>query len=197
MATTKTTTKAKDTPYVSRLSKKYTEEIAAKLKTDLKIGAMEVPKLDKIVVSIGLGKDKENKRMFEIANNTLTKITGQQPIETFAKVSIANFKLREGQRIGLKVTLRGDMMYDFYDRLVNLVIPRLRDFHGVSAKSFDTSGNYSMGLKEQSVFHELSFEEISTAHGLEITIVTKTNDVAHNKALLAELGMPFEKEEQK
>ncbi len=190
-ATTKATTS------VPRLKTEYVEKVAPAVAKEFNLNPMQVPRLEKIVVSVGLGKDKDNKRMFEVATNTLTKITGQKPVETIAKQSIASFKLREGNRIGLKVTLRGDMMYEFYDRLVNLVIPRLRDFHGVSNRSFDARGNYSLGLKEQSVFHELSFDEISTAHGLEITIVTSTDDVEPSKAALKQLGMPFEKEEQK
>ena len=192
MATAKTATVA-----VPRLKREYTETVAKEVAKEFDLNAMDVPRLEKIIVSVGLGKDKDNKRMFEVAENTLTKITGQKPIETVAKKSIANFKLREGQRLGLKVTLRGDMMFEFYDRLVNLVLPRLRDFHGVPAKSFDAKGNYSLGLKEQSVFHELSYDEISTAHGLEITVVTTSDDVAASKAVLAKLGMPFEKEESK
>lgn len=192
----KTGTKA-PVEYTSRLRSLYNKEIAQKIAKEFNLNSMQTPRIEKIIVSVGLGKEKDNKRMFEVSANTLTKITGQKPIETFAKKSIASFKLREGNRIGQKVTLRGDRMYDFYDRLVNLVLPRLRDFHGVPVKSFDASGNYSLGLKEQSVFHELSFDEISTAHGLEITIVTKTDNVEQNKALLSELGMPFEKEEQK
>ena len=183
--------------YTPRLKSEYREKVAAEIKKEFGLNDMDVPRLEKIVVSVGLGKDKDNKRMFEVAANTLTKVTGQKPVETVAKKSIASFKLREGNRIGLKVTLRGDMMYEFYDRLVNLVIPRLRDFHGVSPKSFDRQGNYSLGLKEQSVFHELSFDEISTAHGMEITIVTTSSNVEHNKAMLTKLGMPFEKEESK
>lgn len=193
--TAKTTTKQNlNTP---RLKEHFNSEVADKLKKDFDLNAMQVPKLEKIVVSVGLGKDKDNKRMFEVATNTLAKITGQQPVETIAKKSIANFKLREGSRIGLKVTLRGDRMYEFLDRIVNLVLPRLRDFHGTSSGSFDQNGNYSLGLKDQSVFHELSFDEIATAHGLEISIVTTTNDVAQSRALLEGLGMPFEKKEAK
>ena len=192
MATAKTATVA-----VPRLKREYTETVAKEVAKEFDLNAMDVPRLEKIIVSVCLGKDKDNKRMLEVAENTLTKITGQKPIETVAKKSIANFKLREGQRLGLKVTLRGDMMFEFYDRLVNLVLPRLRDFHGVPAKSFDAKGNYSLGLKEQSVFHELSYDEISTAHGLEITVVTTSDDVAASKAVLAKLGMPFEKEESK
>lgn len=185
------------TQSISRLQQRYIDEVADKIAKEFKLNAMEVPRLEKIVVSVGLGKDKDNKRMFEVAQNTLSKITGQVPVETIAKKSIASFKLREGNRLGYKVTLRGARMYEFYDRLVNLVLPRLRDFHGVSLKSFDKSGNYSLGLKEQSVFHELSFDEIAVPHGLEITIVTTSNNIEHNTALLKELGMPFEKGEQK
>lgn len=185
------------TPTMPRLKAEYRDKVVAELKKEFDLTDMQVPRLQKIVVSVGLGKDKDNKRMFEIATNTLTKVTGQKPVETIAKKSIASFKLREGNRIGLKVTLRGDMMFEFYDRLVNLVLPRLRDFHGVPTKSFDKQGNYSLGLKEQSVFHELSFDEISTPHGMEITVVTTSSNVEHNKALLAKLGMPFEKEESK
>ena len=179
---------------VPRLKTEYVEKVAGEIQKEFDLNAMQVPRIEKIVVTVGLGKDKDNKRMFEIAKNTLAKITGQQPVETIAKKSIASFKLREGNRIGLKVTLRDERMYEFYDRLVNLVLPRLRDFHGVSAKSFDRQGNYNLGLREQSVFHELSFDEIATPHGMEITIVTSTGNVEHNKALLAKLGMPFEKE---
>ncbi len=191
------TKSAKSTTQVPRLKQEYFNTVAQEVAKEFDLNPMQVPRLEKIVVSVGLGKEKENKRMFEVAANTLTKITGQKPVETLAKKSIANFKLREGQRLGLKVTLRGDRMYEFYDRLVNLVIPRLRDFHGVSPKAFDANGNYSLGLKEQSVFHELSYDEISTAHGLEVTFVTTSDDAVASKAVLQKLGMPFEKEETK
>ena len=149
--------------------------------------------LEKIVLNIGLGKAKDDKSMFEAATNTLTKITGQKPIETYAKVSIATFKLREGNKIGLKVTLRGERMYEFMDRLINIVLPRLRDFHGVKTGAFDKQGNYSIGIAEQSIFPELSFEETSKAHGMQIVFVTKCEEKEHAKALLAKFGMPFEK----
>ncbi len=152
-----------------------------------------VPRLDKIVVNSGLGKAKDDKRLLEIAANTITKITGQKPIDTKAKNSIATFKLREGNKIGLKVTLRGDRMYEFADRIISIVLPRLRDFHGVSSK-FDKQGNYSLGLQDQSVFPELTFEEISTAHGLQVTFVMKAIEPAHGRALLEKFGMPFIKE---
>jgi large subunit ribosomal protein L5 len=153
-----------------------------------------VPKLEKITLNVGLGKAKDDKKTIEAALNTLTKITGQKPVETIAKKSIASFKLREGNKIGLKVTLRGDRMYEFMDRLITIVLPRLRDFHGVSNKAFDKQGNFSMGLVDQSVFPELSFEETTTAHGLQAVFTIRTADRAHSKALLQKFGMPFEKE---
>jgi large subunit ribosomal protein L5 len=154
----------------------------------------EVPKLMKIVVNVGLGKAKDDKKLIEIANNTLTKITGQKPVETTARLSIATFKLREGSKIGTMVTLRGDRMYEFADRVIHIVLPRLRDFHGVSNKAFDKQGNYSLGFKDQSVFPELTFEETSTPHGLQINFVIEAKEPAHAKALLVKLGMPFQKE---
>ena len=154
----------------------------------------QVPKLEKIVINCGLGKAKDEKRVMEVATNTLRKITGQQPIQTTAKNSIAGFKLREGNKIGLKVTLRGDRMYEFADRLINIVLPRLRDFRGVSARAFDRQGNYSIGLIDQSVFPELSFEETGPAHGMQVNFVIDAKDPAHARALLEKLGMPFEKE---
>ncbi len=129
----------------------------------------------------------------EVATNTLRKITGQQPIKTTAKNSIASFKLREGNKIGLKVTLRGDRMYEFMDRVISTVLPRLRDFHGVSAKAFDGQGNYSIGFTDQSVFSELSFEETTPPHGLQVIFVIKCKEKAHARALLEKFGMPFQK----
>lgn len=180
--------------YSARLKKLYVEKYASELKKELGVSNIhQVPKLEKIVINVGLGKAKDDKRMFEVASNTLLKITGQKPLETYARVSIASFKLREGNRIGLKVTLRDDRMYEFLDRLINIVLPRLRDFHGVSLKSFDQQGNYCIGLREQSIFPELSFEETTTAHGMQIIMVTDSHDVEHNRQLLAKFGMPFEK----
>lgn len=157
----------------------------------------QVPKLEKIIVNIGLGRAKDDKKMFEVAKNTLRKITAQQPIDTVAKNSIAGFKLREGNKIGLKVTLRGNHMYEFADRLINIVIPRLRDFHGVKNTAFDKSGNFSIGFTDQSVFPELSYEETTTAHGLQAVFVIKANNADESQALLTKLGMPFEKKEKK
>jgi large subunit ribosomal protein L5 len=179
-----------------RLKTRYNKELVKELMKELELSnPHQVPKLEKIVVNIGLGRALNDKRLMEVATNTLTKITGQAPVQTVAKNSIAGFKLREGNKIGLKVTLRGDRMYEFTDRLISLVIPRLRDFHGVSNKAFDRQGNYSLGLTDQSVFPELSFEETTLAHGLQVVFVINTNDKAHAKLLLEKFGMPFEKEE--
>lgn len=186
---------AKTTTPPVRLKQMYRDDVRSQLMKDLDIDNIHVvPEIEKIVVSVGLGKAQGNKRIFEAAENTLRKITGQQPITTKARKSIASFKLREGMDVGMKVTLRGDYMYDFLDRLMNIVLPRVRDFRGVPLSSLDKSGNYSLGLKEQSVFPELSYEETSTPHGIEVTIVTSTNNKEHSRALLAALGMPFEKE---
>jgi len=186
------------TNYEARLKTLFKSTYTAELKKDLAIANVnQVPRLQKIVVNIGLGRAKDDKKMIEVATNTLRKITGQEPVETFAKNSIAGFKLREGNKIGIKVTLRGDQMYEFLDRMVNIVIPRLRDFHGVSAKAFDKSGNYSLGIADQSVFPELSFEETTTSHGLQAVFVITAQQPAHSRALLEKFGMPFEKKETK
>lgn len=179
----------------ARLRTLYKDTFAAELQKELKLANInQVPKLEKIVLNVGLGKAKDDKRMMEAATNTLRKITGQVPVQTVAKNSIAGFKLREGNVIGLKVTLRGDYMYEFMDRLVNIVMPRLRDFHGVSNKSFDKQGNFSVGLVDQSVFPELTFEETTTTHGLQAIFVIDAHEAVHAKALLVKFGMPFEKE---
>lgn len=179
----------------ARLKTEYQKKYAAELQKELKLAnPNQVPKLEKIVINVGLGRAKDDKKLMEVATNTLRKITGQEPIQTTARLSIASFKLREGNKIGLKVTLRGDKMYEFTDRLINIVLPRLRDFHGVSAKAFDKQGNYSLGLTEQSVFPELTFEETTTPHGLQVVFVIKANEQADSRALLEKFGMPFEKE---
>ena len=144
-------------------------------------------------VGFGLGKAKDDKKFIEIATNTIRKITGQQPVETTARMSIATFKLREGSKIGLKVTLRGDRMYEMADRLISVVLPRLRDFHGVSKKAFDRQGNYSLGMVDQTVFPELTFEETSNPHGMQFVFVIKSEGPAHSEKLLTLFGMPFEK----
>jgi large subunit ribosomal protein L5 len=181
--------------YVPRLQEAYTAKFVAELQKELELkNVHQVPRLEKIVINVGLGRSKDDKKMIDTAKNTLRKITGQAPIETVAKNSIAGFKLREGNMIGLKLTLRGARMYEFMDRLINIVLPRLRDFHGVSLKAFDKQGNYSIGMIDQSVFPELTFEETTTTHGLQIVFVVKAVERDHSKALLTKFGMPFEKE---
>lgn len=179
----------------ARLRERYNTELVAALEKELKLANVhQVPRLEKIVVNVGLGRAKDDKKVIEVAGNTLRKITGQQPIDTIAKKSIAGFKLREGNKIGIKVTLRGDRMYEFLDRIVTVVLPRLRDFHGVSAKAFDKSGNYSLGFVDQSVFPELTFDETTTTHGLQVVFVIRCEEPTHARALLEKFGMPFEKE---
>lgn len=179
----------------SRLKSLYQTKFAGELQKELGLAnPNQVPRLEKIVVNVGLGKAKDDKKVIETAHNTLTKITGQKPIETKAKLSIAAFKLREGYKIGLKVTLRGEKMYEFMDRVINIVLPRLRDFHGVSSKAFDKSGNYSIGFYDQSAFPELTFEETTTVHGLQAVFVVRCHQPEHAKALLEKFGMPFTKE---
>lgn len=186
---------AKPTHNASRLKAEYTSTYAAELQKELGLAnPHQVPRLEKIVINVGLGRAKDDKKTIEAAKNTLRKITGQEPVETLAKKSIAGFKLRDGNMIGLKLTLRGDRMYEFMDRLINIVLPRLRDFHGVSNKAFDKAGNFSLGMTEQSVFPELTFEETTTAHGLQAVFVIKSEDREHSKALLTKFGMPFQKE---
>lgn len=181
----------------SRLKVLYVDKFRSELKEELKLtNVNDVPKLDKIVLNVGVGRAKDDKKHLEVATNTLRKITGQQPIQTIAKKSIASFKLREGNVIGLKVTLRDNRMYEFLDRLVNIVLPRLRDFHGVSNEAFDKSGNYSIGLNDQSVFPELSFNETTTIHGLQAVFVVSAKDKSHTKELLKKFGMPFEKNKE-
>lgn len=202
MATEKPATKAKapvkakaSNSDLPRLKQQYLDTYAKELKDELGLkNVHEVPKLEKIVLNIGLGRAKDDKRMFEVATNTLEKITGQKPVETYAKLSIATFKLREGNKIGLKVTLRGDRMYEFMDRLINIVLPRLRDFHGVSNKAFDKQGNYAIGLSEQSIFPELTFEETTHPHGMQVIFVSNAGSPEQAKALLIKFGMPFQKE---
>jgi len=185
----------KQTGTGARLRVQYSDTLAKELLSELGLkNPHQAPKLEKVIVNIGLGKAKDDKKILEVATNTLRKITGQQPVETIAKNSIAGFKLREGNKVGLKVTLRGDRMYEFVDRVITTVLPRLRDFHGVSAKAFDRQGNYSLGFTDQSVFPELSFEETTTAHGLQVVFVINAKQREHARALLEKFGMPFQKE---
>lgn len=180
----------------ARLKALYKEELVPRLQKELKLkNVNEVPKLQKISINVGLGKHKDDKHYHEVVVSTLRKITGQQPVDKMAKKSIATFKIRRGMnRIGVSVTLRDGRMFEFLDRLVNVVLPRLRDFHGVSAKAFDKAGNYSIGLPEQSIFPELGFEDTTTLHGLQINFTIIAKEPAHARALLAAFGVPFEKE---
>lgn len=185
---------AAKTSYIPRLKLLYSSELRAKLREELKLDNLhEVPSIEKIVLNVGTGRIKEDNKARELVVNTLTKITGQRPVETIAKQSIAGFKLREGQKIGVKVTLRGERMYEFLDRLISIILPRVRDFHGVSKKGFDKAGNYNFGLVEQSIFPELGFDEIAILHGIQITIVINNGSPEASQALLSAFGMPFEK----
>ncbi len=179
-----------------RLKALYKEQYVKELQAELALANVhQVPKLEKMTVSVGTGKAKESKAHIEAVKNTLTKITGQAPVERLAKKSIAGFKIRAGMGapVGVSVTLRGARMYEFLDRLVNVSLPRVRDFHGVGTK-FDKGGNYNLGLTDQSIFTELSFEETQLIHGLQITFVIQNQDTAHSRALLEKFGLPFEKE---
>ena len=178
-----------------QLSDTYREEIAPALMEDLGLtNAMQVPKISKVVVNIGMGEALDNPKSLEAATADMESITGQKPVVTKAKKSIANFKLREGRAIGAKVTLRGDKMWAFLDRLINVALPRTRDFRGVPANSFDGRGNYTMGLREQLIFPEIVYDKIDKVRGMEITIVTTAETDDHARRLLARLGMPFSKE---
>lgn len=179
-----------------RLKALYDTQYRSELQAELSLANVhQVPKLEKIVVSVGTGKTKDDKRMLETVKNTLTKVTGQAPVERLAKKSIAGFKIRAkmGAPIGVSVTLRGARMYEFLDRLSNISLPRVRDFHGVKAKGFDKGGNYNLGIIEQSIFPELTFEETQVIHGMQVTFVIKNEDKAHSRALLEKFGIPFEK----
>lgn len=181
----------------ARLRAQYAKEMIPALKQELGLANVnQAPRLEKIVINVGLGRSKEDKKVMEAATNTLRKITGQEPMVTAARKSIASFKLREGMKIGLKVTLRGDKMYEFMDRLISIVIPRLRDFHGVNPNAFDRQGNYSLGFVDQSVFPELTFDETTTTHGLQVVFVIRGGSAENSRALLAKFGMPFEKEKK-
>jgi len=179
---------------MNRLVEKYRKEVVPSLieKHSYKT-PMLVPKIEKIVVNIGVGDAVANSKMLEAAMSDLEKITGQKPIETKAKKSIASFKVREGHKIGCKVTLRGENMYEFLDKLISISLPRVRDFRGVSPKSFDGRGNYTLGIKEQLIFPEINFDEVVKVRGMDIVIVTtaKTDEEAFD--LLKELGVPFRK----
>jgi large subunit ribosomal protein L5 len=188
--------KATLTAATPRLKALYKDQFVKELQAELNLANVhQVPKLEKIVVSVGIGKNKDDKRFYEVVKNTLVKITGQAPVDRMAKKSIAGFKIRAGMnRVGISVTLRGARMYEFLDRLSNVALPRVRDFHGIGPKGFDKGGNYNLGIIEQSIFPELTFEETQVLHGLQITFNIRNEDVTHSRALLEKFGMPFEKE---
>lgn len=185
--------------YIPRLKELYNKEIKKSLEKELKLKNInEVPKLEKVVISSGVGKKREDKRFTETVELTLEKISGQAPTSRLAKKSIATFKIRKGMGapVGYLVTLRNDKMYEFVDRLINVALPHVRDFHGVSRKAFDAQGNYSLGLREQTVFPEITFEDSAVLHGLEITFIIKNGSKEGSLKLLEKFGMPFEKEEK-
>ena len=178
-----------------RLKALYVDAYAKELQAELGLENInQVPKLEKIVVSVGTGKSKDDKRHLETVKNTVTKITGQAPVEKLAKKSIAGFKIRAnmGAPVGVMVTLRGARMYEFLDRLVNVALPRVRDFHGVGVK-FDKGGNYNLGITDQSIFAELTFEETQVVHGLQVTFSIKNGSAENSRALLEKFNLPFEK----
>ena len=181
---------------MNRMRERYQKEIAPALAKAFELkNMMEVPKLEKVVVNIGAGEALDNPKALEAAVGDLTTITGQKPVTTKARKSIANFKLREGRLIGAKVTLRGERMWAFLDRLLNIALPRVRDFRGVSANAFDGRGNYTMGLRDQLVFPEIEYDKIDKLRGMEVTIVTSARTDEQARALLQLLGMPFGKKE--
>jgi large subunit ribosomal protein L5 len=179
---------------VPTLKAMYFDEIQGRLKDELGFdNVMEVPKLEKISVNMGVGEAALNKRALEGAMDDLAVITGQRPAPTRAKKSLASFKLREGQSVGCRVTLRGDRMYEFLDRLISLAIPRIRDFRGLSPRSFDGNGNYTFGVTEQLIFPEINYDRVDTVRGMDITIVTTATTNEHGMALLDAFGFPFRK----
>ena len=179
---------------MNRLHEKYNTTVVPALVKEFNYTTiMQAPKLDKVVINIGVGDAIADAKALETAVAELTQITGQKPIITKAKKSIANFKLREGMEIGCKVTLRGEKMYQFLDKLVNIALPRVRDFRGVSKNAFDGRGNYTLGVKEQLIFPEINFDKVTRVRGMDIVIVTTAKTNEEGRALLSGLGMPFEK----
>jgi large subunit ribosomal protein L5 len=179
---------------MARLAKVYREEIVPQLKQTLGVdNVMQVPKITKITVNMGVGEAVADKKIMDNAVADLTKITGQKPIVTRARKSVATFKVRDGQAIGAKVTLRGARMYEFLDRLVNIAMPRIRDFRGVGARSFDGQGNYNFGVKEQIIFPEIAYDQIDAIRGMDITITTTAKDDKSGRALLEAFNFPFRK----
>ena len=179
---------------MSRLQEKYASEIKKALQEKFQYdNVMEIPKLEKIVINIGVGDAVGNSKALDAAVKDLEIIAGQKPVVTRAKKSIANFKVREGMPLGTKVTLRGERMYEFLDKLINAALPRVRDFRGISAKAFDGRGNYALGLKEQLIFPEIEYDQVERVTGMDIIFVTTANTDEEARELLAQFGMPFEK----
>ena len=179
---------------MSRLKEKYLNEIKDEMQKKFEYkNVMQIPKLDKIVINMGVGEAKENAKILDTAVKDLETITGQKALVTRAKNSVANFKLREGQPIGCKVTLRGERMYEFLDRLVNLALPRVRDFRGVNPNAFDGRGNYALGIKEQIIFPEIEYDKVDKVRGMDIIFVTTANTDEEARELLAQFNMPFAK----
>ena len=179
---------------MARLQKVYREKIVPELKQSLGLkNTMQVPRILKITVNMGVGEAVADKKVMDAATADMAKITGQKPAVTKAKKSVATFKVRDGQAIGCKVTLRGARMYEFLDRLVSIAIPRIRDFRGISGRSFDGRGNYSLGVKEQIIFPEIQYDQIDQIRGMDITISTSARDDKHGRALLEAFNFPFRK----
>ena len=178
--------------YVARLKKKYNEEVAPALMQKFQYkSVMQIPRIDKIVVSVGCGDCKDNAKMLESVVKDISAITGQHAVATVARKSVANFKLREGMKVGVKVTLRQDRMWEFMDRLFNVALPRVRDFHGISADAFDGRGNYSLGIREQIIFPEIEYDKIEKLRGMNIAICTTANTDEEARELLKLMGAPF------
>ena len=179
---------------MSRLKDMYLNEIVDKMMAKFEYSnKMQAPKLDKIVINMGVGEAKENSKVLDSAMSDLEIISGQKPVTTKAKNSVANFKIREGMPIGCKVTLRGEKMYDFADRLINLALPRVRDFRGVNPNAFDGRGNYALGIKEQLIFPEIEYDKVDKVRGMDIIFVTTANTEEEARELLTQFGMPFKK----
>ena len=186
---------ATDSKYVSRVRTKYVEEVVPYLMKHFNYkNVNQVPKLVKITLNGGLGDVKDNAKSVQLVQQELTAIAGQKPVLTTAKKSVANFKVRQGMNVGIKVTLRGDKMYDFFDKLVSIALPRVRDFKGVPTKSFDGRGNYAMGVKEQLIFPEIQYDQVEKVRGFDICFVTTANTDEEARELLKALGMPFKAE---
>ncbi len=180
---------------MNRLKEKYQKELVPALMKSLSMdNVMQVPRIEKVVINIGMGEALDNPKSLEAAVADLRAITGQQPVVTKARKSIANFKLREGRTIGVKVTLRGNKMWAFLDRLINIALPRVRDFRGIDGNSFDGRGNYTLGIREQLIFPEIVYDKIDKIRGMEMTIVTTATNDGHAHELLQMLGMPFRKD---